>query len=240
MKSINLSQQFFHDYVFPVMADEFDFLLPAISVGLIGDGSEVLGFDDAISQDHNFCPRVVILIADEQFDQVGKRLEQKLLDSAPTEYQGHKLLFGEFRKWVEVAPLQGFFQQQLGIKTTPNTYQDWLNLDEQKLLEMTAGPIFFDPCGRLNAMVKKLAFYPDAVRYYLLHQGFVRLSEVSAIERAILRSDFIGIELYRAWFIYFVIKILHLQNRRYCPYRKWMGRSLEQLSESGRILKTKI
>ncbi|MCD4653291.1 DUF4037 domain-containing protein [bacterium] len=126
------------------------------------------------------------------------------------------------------------------MEAVPKTNREWLKLEEQKLLEMTAGTILFDPKGRLHAMVEQLAFYPDAVRYFLLHQGFVRLSEVGAIERAILRGDYICMELYRAWFVYFAIKILHLQQRRYCPYRKWMGKNLEQLAKAGRILKAKI
>lgn len=240
VKGIELSKRFFDEQVYPILTDEYTILLPDISVGLIGDGSEVLGFDDEFSHDHNYCPRVTILIEDKQFKQVGEGLEQRLLGIAPAKYLGYKLLYDESRKFVEVAPLQGFFHHQLGTEAIPKTDREWLKLEEQKLLELTVGPIFFDPKGRLHAMVEQLAFYPDAVRYFLLRQGFVRLSEVGAIERAILRGDWICMELYRAWFVYFAIKILHLQQRCYCPYRKWMGKNLEQLAEVGRILKTKI
>ena len=240
MKGIELSQRFFGDYVHPLLTAEFAVSLPDISVGVIGDGSEVLGFDDEFSRDHNFCPRVVVLIEDEQFKLVGEKVRQRLLDMAPAEYRGYKLQYDEYRKFIEVAPLRGFFHHQLGIKAMPKTNRQWLQLEEQKLLEMTAGPILFDPEGKLHAIVEQLAFYPDAVRFFLLHQGFVRLSEVGAIERAILRGDSIGMDLYRTWFVYFAIKILHLQQRRYCPYRKWMGKNLEQLNEEGRILKAKI
>lgn len=240
MNGSELSRRFFDEHVYPILADEYARLLPEISAGLLGAGSEVLGFDDVISHDHNFCPRVVIWVADEHFAQVGQDLRQRLVASAPSHYRGYPLFDNEFIQWIEVAPRVGFFHRQLGVSTLPATNQAWLKLDEQRLLEATAGPIFFDPQGQLQAIVAQLAFYPNAVRYFLLRQGFVRLSEVGAIERTIRREDYIATALYRAWFVYFAVKVLHLQQRRYCPYRKWMGRSLMQLGAEGQLLKTQL
>ncbi|MCB0106898.1 MAG: DUF4037 domain-containing protein, partial [Caldilineaceae bacterium] len=153
---------------------------------------------------------------------------------------GYPLLHDQFIRSIEVVPRAGFFHQHLGITAFPTTNQAWLKLDEQRLLEVTAGPIFYDPQGRLRAIIAQLAFYPDAVRYFLLRQGFVRLSEVGAIERTVRRGDYIATALYRAWFVYFAVKFLHLQQRRYCPYRKWMGRSLTQLGAEGQLLNAKL
>ena len=50
---------------------------------------------------------MVVLVEDEQFKQIGERLGQRLLDIAPAKYLGCKLLYDEFRKFIEVAPLQG-------------------------------------------------------------------------------------------------------------------------------------
>lgn len=240
MNGIELSRHFFEETIYPILANEYASLLPEIAAGLLGAGSEVLGFDDAISHDHNYCPRVVIWVADDHFAQVGQALRQRLVAAAPSHYRGYPLLDHEFVQFIEVAPRVGFFQRFLGVAALPTTNQAWLKLDEQRLLEVTAGPIFFDPQGRLHAITAQLAFYPDAVRYFLLRQGFVRLSEVGAIARTIRRGDHIATALYRAWFVYFAVKLLHLQQRRYCPYRKWMGRSLAQLGEEGQILKVKL
>ncbi|HRW05896.1 MAG TPA: hypothetical protein P5121_12410, partial [Caldilineaceae bacterium] len=67
MHGIELSRRFFDEHVYPLLASEFTRWLPALSAGLLGEGSEVLGFDDAISQDHNYSPRVVIWVADDHF-----------------------------------------------------------------------------------------------------------------------------------------------------------------------------
>lgn len=60
MNGIELSRQFFDEYIYPRLAREYARWLPALSAGLLGEGSDVLGFDDAISHDHNYSPRVVI------------------------------------------------------------------------------------------------------------------------------------------------------------------------------------
>ncbi|HRW10130.1 MAG TPA: DUF4037 domain-containing protein, partial [Caldilineaceae bacterium] len=189
---------------------------------------------------HNYSPRVVIWVADDHFAQVGQALQQRLLAAAPSHYMGYPLLDNNFIRCIAVVPREGFFYQHLGVAAFPTTNQAWLKLNEQRLLEVTAGPIFYDPQGRLQAIIAQLAFYPDAVRYFLLRQGVVRLSEVGAIERTIRRGDYIATALYRAWFVYFAVKFLHLQQRRYCPYRKWMGRSLTQLGAEGQLLSAKL
>lgn len=240
MKGYELSKSFFTEWLYPILSDEYRPFLADLAVGFVGDGSEILGFDDEISQDHNFCPRVVVFVADERFADIGHKLRNALRARAPVTHLGFKLQFDEVRQSIQVVPLQQFFLRYLHMKDLPSTNQAWLKLDEQGLVELTSGQIFFDPLGKLQKIREQLVFYPEAVRYFLLYQGFIRLSEVGALERLITRHDYIAMELYRAFFIYFAIKVLHLYKRKYCPYRKWMGKSLEQLGQAGGCLKAQI
>ncbi|RIK33505.1 MAG: hypothetical protein DCC55_34835 [Chloroflexi bacterium] len=240
MNGASLSERFFQEYVHPLLSNRYSALLPALSAAILGDGSEVLGYDDEISHDHNFCPRVIVFVPDERFGAVGESLRQALVEAAPPSYLGFPLLYDDVRKFIEVVPRQQFFLDYLQIPTFPTTAREWLKLDEQRLVELSGGRIFFDPQGRLAEIRQRLAFYPPAVRYFLLHQGFVRLSEVGAIERAIWRGDFIAMELYRSFFIYFAIKVFHLLQRAHCPYRKWMGKSLERFGEDGLRMKAAV
>lgn len=240
MTGIDLSRSFFGDQIFPLLQDNFPGMLPGLSAAILGDGSEVLGFDDLISRDHNYCPRVTILITDDRYAGAGEEVETKLRQMAPGEYLGFPLLATEFRTAIEVAPMRAYFLDHLGTDGFPSTGPEWLRLEEQKLLEMTSGAIFFDPNGKLAALRDSLAFYPDDVRYFLLYRSYVRLSEVGAIERTILRGDLISTDLYRALFIYFAVKAYHFYRRKYCPYKKWMARSLECMGSEGIALKAKI
>lgn len=62
IKGIELSRAYFYDVCFPVLKKEFSSYLPRMAAGLIGEGSECYGYDDAISRDHDFGPGFQIFI----------------------------------------------------------------------------------------------------------------------------------------------------------------------------------
>jgi hypothetical protein len=82
MPGLELSRRYFHEAVEPVLAAAF----PGLRYGaaLIGPGSEVQGFDDAMSTDHNWGPRVLLFLAANDMaalgGEVGARLEAALAD----------------------------------------------------------------------------------------------------------------------------------------------------------------
>jgi hypothetical protein len=86
----------------------------------------------------------------------------------------------------------------------------------------------------LKNRLASLRYFPTDVQHFLIRLGFVRISEAEGIVRAARRGDWIAFDLYRTTLVYFAIKLFHLIHQRYCPYRKWMGRSLKSFGESGR------
>jgi hypothetical protein len=240
MKGIELSERFFHELVLPALRIRFPEHTDTVSAAIIGDGSEVLGYDDPISHDHNFSPRVALFLPDATFDRLGETWDEHVRRELPRQYAGFTLLWTEFRKALQVLPLRRHFREYLGIRSIPCATTDWLRCDEQKLLELTAGKIFHDPSGQLADMRAHLSYYPPGVRLYLLYVCFTRMSECAAIERAIRREDWLGIHHYVSYFILFAIKTAHLIQKRYCPYHKWMGRSLQELGRLGAVLHARI
>jgi len=236
MTGVELSERFFREAVRVALRRDSPGLLDSVSAAIMGDGSEVLGFDDAISHDHNFSPRVLLLMDDAEYDRAGPALAERLRGSLPAEFEGFTLLNQEYRKAVEVVPLHRHFHNYLGLAALPEKDLDWLRCDEQRLLELTSGKVFHDPGGRLAALRTGLAHYPPAVRLFLLRLCFVRMSESAGIERAIRRNDAVATSYYTNWFSYFAIRACHLLENRYCPYHKWMGRSLERTGEFGRLM----
>ena len=65
MKGLELSKAFFFEYGKPMLENDFPSLLPHIAVGLVGAGSECLGFDDDFSRDHDFEAGFCIFLPDE-------------------------------------------------------------------------------------------------------------------------------------------------------------------------------
>jgi hypothetical protein len=233
LKGCELSEGFFRDTVYPAIVRSRPDLLDFMSAGFLGDGSEVLGYDDEISHDHNFSPRVLLFLPDDLFAAVGPHLCEELVAAMPACYADFDLAWTEYRKALEVLPLSGFFCRALDMDHLPSNELEWLRCDEQKLRELTSGSVFYDPNGHLAALRGRLSYYPNGVRLYLLYQTFTRLSETAGVERALQRGEWLTVRLYASYFAYFAIKAAHLLVRRYCPYQKWMARSLRELGQAG-------
>jgi hypothetical protein len=233
MNGISLSEAFFHDCVTPLVMKRLAWDPGAFSAAILGEGSEVLGYDDEISQDHNFSPKVLLFLEDETYDRLGLTLLADLRDALPASYCGHALLWDEYRQALDVAPMHRFFHRYLDLPELPRTAVEWLRCEEQRLLELTAGKVFHDPGGRLSKIRQRLHFYPPEVRLFLLRLVFERLSECAGAERSIQRDDRLALHAYTSYFTLFAIKAAHLIERRYCPYHKWMARSLQDLKPFG-------
>ena len=64
MKGLELCEKFYEEHG-EQMLRQFPDLLPYLAVGVIGSGSECLGYDDDISQDHDFEPGFCIFLPGE-------------------------------------------------------------------------------------------------------------------------------------------------------------------------------
>ena len=62
MNGLELSRAFYETHGRPMLEADFPELLPLIAVGLFGSGSECLGYDDDVSEDHDFEPGFCILL----------------------------------------------------------------------------------------------------------------------------------------------------------------------------------
>ena len=56
MKGLELSRAYWEKCALPLFRRELPAFLERAAVGLVGEGSECFGFDDEISQDHDWGP----------------------------------------------------------------------------------------------------------------------------------------------------------------------------------------
>src|SRR5579862_9023709 len=89
MQGIELSRAFYTEVVRPWLGAAFPGLPHAAA--LIGYGSELLGLDDAMSQDHNWGPRVLLFVDSADFARVAEPVVSGFVDIAPPSYQGHPI-----------------------------------------------------------------------------------------------------------------------------------------------------
>jgi hypothetical protein len=226
-----LSRRFYEEQVRPVLAADF----PALrySAALLGRGSEVLGYDDEMSRDHNWEPRVLLFLPNDQAGQQGA-LEQVLGQALPPRFEDYAT---DFSLWT----LSSFLQEHLGFEIDREIEaRDWLTFPEQRLRMMTAGAVFHDDVG-LQALRDRLSYYPDDVWFYLLIAAWWRVHpEANLVGRAGFVGDELGSALIASQLVHDLMRLCFLMEKQYAPYSKWFGTAFSRLpcaSDLGPILR---
>ncbi len=87
---ITLCAQFYREAVRPILNAHFPNLKHAAA--LIGDGSEVLGFDDSTSTDHGWGPRLLLFVEPEALP-AAEPIRQALAQLLPKTFRGYPTNF---------------------------------------------------------------------------------------------------------------------------------------------------
>src|SRR5207248_5041568 len=92
----------------------------------------VLGFDTEMSTDHDWGPRVMLFLNEEDHSRIAAEVEDAMRRSLPRRFRGYSTHFGvhgpgpkpldgdpaeggPFEPWVDVIPLKQFFRNYLGF-----------------------------------------------------------------------------------------------------------------------------
>jgi hypothetical protein len=238
MSGRELSQRFYAEVVRPVI----DPVLgdTSYAAAMLGDGSDVLGYDDEVSPDHDFGPRVQLVLP-EQADP-GPLLHA--LAGLPTSYAGYPILYGSTSAtngWIEGVPSvctpEDLFRSRLGFDPAAGIgLVDWLTAPTQILATLTSGPVFHDPAGLLSHRRAVLHWYPDDVWRYVLAAGWLRIDqEEPFVGRTGGSGDDLGSRIISARIIRDQMKLAFVVERRWAPYSKWLGRAFNELNLAARL-----
>ncbi|WP_114854956.1 DUF4037 domain-containing protein [Brachybacterium sp. YJGR34] len=210
----------------------------------LGSGSDVLGYDDAQSRDHDWGLRLTLLVEDGGAAEVDQLLAAEL----PARWRDLPTRFATtwdpvVRHRVEVASAADFAASRLGLDasgalgpTGRLSLEDWRSLTGQALLEVTAGPVFHDGPGVLTALRERLAWYPHDLWLYAIAADWHRVGqELPDVGRAGLRGDEDGSALIAARHVRTLFHLAHLLHRRWPPYGKWLARSAAELPGGGAV-----
>ena len=167
MKGIELSKEYFEAFGKEVLETEFSAALPLLAVGLVGGGSECLGFDDEVSTDHDFEPGFCIFLPDEEtVDRRTAFLLERAYAKLPKEFMGFKRSplnpVGGNRHGV--IRMEDFFLEKVGSRDGRLSLGQWFSVPEQGLLEATSGAVFFDNLGKFSEIRKRLGYFPEDIR----------------------------------------------------------------------------
>lgn len=235
MQGLEIARQYFREHGLPVLERDFADTLPYLAVGLCGSGSECLGFDDAVSRDHDFEPGFCLFLPSE--DIVDRRtafLLERAYAKLPKEFCGLKR--------ASISPVGGsrhgvmrtadFFADKVGAPDGILTVSQWLTTPEYALNEAVNGEIFLDNYGEITRIRSGLSHYPEDIRRKKL-AGQLLLAAQSGqynYKRCLDHGEAAAAQLACMTFVKSAMAVCFLLNRRYMPYYKWSFRALRQLS----------
>lgn len=242
MKGLELSEKYYNAYG-KAMIEKIPGLSERAAVGLVGQGSECLGYDDEISKDHDYGPSFCVWLTKEDYEQYGDILSKEY-EKLPTDFesvQGRKVsAHGGGR--VGILSIADFYYSLIGYESTPETNKEWMWIPESRLCMATNGKVFTDPLGEFGATRNKLlSFYPEDVRTKKIAARAATMSQSGQYNyaRAMMRGEYVTANLALSEFIKNTISMVYLLNRKYMPFYKWMHYGMKELSilsEIGDIL----
>ncbi|MDP8911631.1 MAG: DUF4037 domain-containing protein [Actinomycetota bacterium] len=236
VRGLDLSRRFYFEAVRPILDREFPRLEHAAA--LVGWSSEVLGFDDETSQDHEWGPRLQLFLRDVD---AAPAIERRLAEELPVEFAGVPTNFGPTDEpgtvkiaavdagpvahRVETLVYRDYLRSRLGTDPLERfTVLDWLVTPTQRLLETTAGEVFVDRIGEVTRAREVLAWYPHDVWLLVMSGHWRRIAQLEHLHgRTGSRGDELGSRLIAASLVRDLMRLALLQERRYPPYPKWLG-----------------
>ena len=179
IKGLELSKRYFYDIVLPEFEKSLKDILPLCAFGLVGEGSECYGYDDELSQDHDFGPSVCIWLRKDDYLKYKDRINEVLKNLSKT-YLGFQELkeseWGHNRRGL--LNIDDFYFKFIGSANPPQTINDWQKIPETALSTVTNGEVFLDNLGEFTKIREQLLnYYPKAIRQNKIATRLMNISQ---------------------------------------------------------------
>lgn len=254
IKGMELCEGFFNDCAKSIIENNFPELI--YSAGLIGYGSDVLGYDDAVSTDHMWGPRFYLFLSREDISKKEK-IFQVLSKNLPYTYKGYSVNFtlpdpndcgvqhpefidsGDVNPLIFIYTFEEYLTEQLGTYDLDNIKPfEWLSFSEHRLLSLISGKFFTDGLRCCEA-ISKIKYYPKDIKLYLIASNWEAIaSEQAFVKRCGDCGDDIGSRIICARISERLMRLCFLYKSSYAPYSKWFGTAFSRLSVDKNIKET--
>ncbi len=231
MKGIDLAKAYYEEYGRPMLERDFPEHLNKIAVGLVGHGSECFGFDDEVSRDHDYQAGFCIFIRKEDEKDIGFKL-MRAYNNLPKEFKGialeEKSAYGNKGRGVQI--IEDFYRFYTGRDGAPETMGDWLYTPSHYLAQATNGEVFYDGLGEFSRIREEILLgMPEDVRLKKISACSLAMAQTGQYNfpRMLSRGDKATAELCLSRFVEYACEMVHLLNKSYAPYYKWLLRSAE-------------
>ena len=230
MRGLEIAKAFYHEYGEPMLREKFPEILPFMAVGLLGRGSECLGFDDEVSRDHDFEPGFCVFLPGEEIvDRRTAFLLERAYAGLPKEFMG-------LRRAV-ISPVGGarhgvlrtaeFMTDLVGSSDGRLDLTGWMTVPDHAL----SGEIFTDPYGEVTAIRERLRRQPVDVKRKKLagHLLLMGQSGQYNYKRCLAHGETAAAQLAVTEFVKSTMSVVFLLNNTYQPYYKWSFRAMRAL-----------
>lgn len=245
VKGLALCRQFFLQAAKPLLEQYFPNL--PYTAGLLGYGSDVLGYDDEVSTDHMWGPRFYLFLREQDLPQRPRILEM-FSRRLPYTFLGYSVNFsapdlndngvrhpepiscGLVSPLIFIYTTEQYLDSYLGVHDLAHLgHLDWLSFSEHRLLALTSAALFKDDLA-LGEKLSPLRYYPEEVRLYLIASNWSLVAEEQAfVRRCADVGDEAGSALACARIAERLMRLAFLYCRRYAPYSKWFGTAFQNL-----------
>ena len=228
MKGLAMARQLYEETVKPALAAEFPLQEGRIAVGLAGPGSECFGFDDEISRDHDFVPRLCLWLTAEDAEEYGPQLQQRY-EAWTAHIPG---VSDQARDRSGVIPIPEFYRRFTGCPGAPEGALYWLRVSDHYLAAATNGEVFRDDLGAFTAIRRTLLRgYPIDVMRKKLAARLFAMGQAGQYNypRCARREDPVAMALALDEFLRAALQAIYLLNGRYAPFYKWLYRGAVEL-----------
>ena len=235
MRGLELARRYFGSFEPAFVAGLPYSVERRLAFGLVGPGSECLGFDDGLSCDHDFGPGFCVWVPRDLYAEWGEGLARRY-EALPKEFMGVRRVATPLAgQRVGVFETEAFYRGFIGLERAPQSVSEWLRIPEQLLATVTCGEVFCDPSGQFTGVRRALeAFYPDEVLRKKLAADMAVMAQAGQynLGRCLRRGELVAADAARTEFLMAAMAALHLLSRRYMPFYKWSFRSLSQRAQA--------
>ena len=245
IKGKELCRNFFTEIAKPILDRQFPGLV--YSAGLLGYGSDVLGYDDPVSTDHMWGSRFYLFLKEE--DQALKpQLLEAFSSHFPETYQGYHVNFsppdpndggvrhatpsldGKVNPLIFLYTIEEYLDFYLGTHQLDNLSDiEWLSFSEHRLLALAVGEFYVDML-HLADTLSPISYYPQNVWLYLIASNWSLIAEEQAfVKRCASTGDETGSILVCARIAERLMRLAFLYCKQYAPSSKWFGTAFQRL-----------
>lgn len=248
MKGLELARKYYEAFGRAMIRECFPEYEEMIAAGLTGSGSECYGYDDEISEDHDFEPGFCLFIPGEDIvDRKTAFQMERAYARLPSEFEGyHRQKMGPAGGQRHgVFRIQEYFQDRIGCLPENLTPERWLRLPEHVLAEAVNGEMFQDTLSLMEDQRNILRRMPEEIRRKKLAGHLLMMAQSGQYNytRCIRHGEPGAAQLAVTEYVRHTMAALFLLNRKYMPYYKWCFRAFRELpdqSENARLLEEMI